>query len=131
MAAISTNAACSSSIISWAMISGLGRSAASSRLSSLSQTMSRLALSLATRCSYVNGRNHFGLDPLTSWFTGSVKLHELVKVPSTERLGLLSEVLVGAEVVDPQPLSPWPVPCRPLFENNSCDDSANASPDQR
>ena len=51
ISANSSSAACKSSTISAAITSGAGKLAASSRLSSLSQKMSRLALSRFTRSS--------------------------------------------------------------------------------
>jgi hypothetical protein len=38
--------------------------------------------------------------------TGTVALHELVEVDSLDRLLLQRKVLVGAEVVDPEPVGP-------------------------
>src|SRR5690606_21713533 len=47
---------------------------------------------------------------------GPVAFDELVEIRSPERIGLEREVLVRPQVVDPQPLRPWPLGARLLVK---------------
>ena len=94
-----------SSAISAARTAGGGRSSVLVRLSSRSQKMSRLTLSRAVRLVVGEALEALGLLA-TVEFAGPVARHEVVEVGALQWALLAGEVLVGAQVVDPQLAGP-------------------------
>ena len=90
---------------------GIGQVGGVFEASSLSQKMSRLALSRLSKLLVGEASRALGFFSLVAILRGC-NSDEVVEVGALQRLGLQREMLVGAEVVDPKRLGPrrfgWP-----------------------